>query len=41
MPLALITSLSRNDRVLKHQQVPLRNWFLMGVIGFSLTVVKV
>ena len=41
MPLALMTSLSRKERPLKHQQVPLLFWFLTGVIGFSFTVVKV
>ena len=40
MPLALMASDSRKERVLKHQQVPLRYWFLMGVMGSCLTVVN-
>ncbi len=33
-------SLSRKERVLKHQQVPLRCWFFTGVMGFSFTTVN-
>ena len=39
-PPALRISLSRNDRVEKHQQVPLRLWSLTGVVGMSFTSVN-
>ena len=40
MPLALMISDSRKDRVEKHQQVPLRYWFFTEVTGLALTVVN-
>ena len=39
-PPALMISLSRNERVEKHQQVPLRLWSLTGVVGRIFTSVK-
>ena len=40
MFLFFMASLSRKERVLKHQQVPLRYWFFTGVTGISFTVVN-
>ena len=40
MPLILMTSDSTKAKVEKAQQVPLRYWFLIGVIGFSLSQVN-